>query len=302
MIPGVQAAYPLYIEDERTWLRNVDTHKKRQIRVIAFPPGAPLFLNPEITAQSAALRMPDTALIDRQSKSYFGKREAGLVTELAGKSIRVLGTFRLGTDFSNEGTVVMSDRTFLRYFSPPGRPTDRLGQVELGVVQVAPQTDVATVVAALRRALPSDVAVYTKPEYFAHERRYWQKSTPIGMVFGLGAAMGFVIGVIICYQVLYTDVVDHLPQFATLKAIGYNNGFMLRLILVQALFLACLGFVPGLLIAAGCYVLLAKWTGLLIFLTLPRVAVVWALTVTMCLCAGSLAVRKVLSTDPAEVF
>ncbi len=301
-VPGVQAAYPVYIEDERAWWRNAETYTRRQIRVIAFPPEAPVFVNPEIRAQSAALRRPDTALIDRQSKAAFGKREAGLVTELAGRAIRVLGTFRLGTDFSNDGTVLMSDRTFLTYFSAPGGPIDRLSQVELGVVQVAPQADVATVLAALRQALPTDVALYTKAEFFARERHYWQQSTPIGVVFGLGAVMGFAIGVIICYQILYTDVVDHLPQFATLKAIGYHNSVLLRLVLLQAWYLACLGFVPGLLLAVGCYDLLAQWTGLLLFLSLPRVLVVFGLTVVMCLGAGSLAVRKVLSADPAEGF
>jgi putative ABC transport system permease protein len=132
--------------------------------------------------------------------------------------------------------------------------------------------------------------------------QYWRTSTAIGAILGLGTAMGFLIGVIICYQILYTDVVDHLPQFATMKAIGYYNGVLVRVVLAQALVLALLGFVPGLVLSQVFYQGVARATGLLMRLTVPRAAFVLVLTVVMCAFAGSMAMRKVLSADPAEVF
>ncbi len=301
VLPGVQAAYPLYIKSY-AWWKNQASRKLRPIRVLAFKPEHPVFLNPDIVARATALHMPDTVLIDAKSKPYFGKRQAGIVTELSGKQIRVVGTFRLGTDFSNEGNVIMSDRNFLKHFSAKRERETRLDRVEIGIVQVRPDANSAAVVAALRRALPNDVSIYTKRGYIAHEMQYWRKNTPIGAIFGLGAALGFVIGVMICYQILYTDVVDHLPQFATLKAIGYYNRYVVGVVMKQALLLSCMGFVPGLLLGKLFYGILAHWTGLLMRLTVPRAALVLVLTVVMCAFAGSMAIRKVVSTDPAEVF
>src|SRR5262245_3353366 len=189
-VPGVKAAYPLYIQHERPLWKSPKSRKLYLIRVLAFRPEDPVFVNPDIVAHAAALQMPDTVLIDTQSKSYFGDLHAGVVTELSGKAIRVVDTFRLGTDFVNGGTLVMSDRNFLKHVVTERERATGLGKVELGVVHVAPGMDPATVAAALRQALPDDVAVYTRLEYLAHEMRYWQQNTPIGPIFGLGAAMG----------------------------------------------------------------------------------------------------------------
>jgi putative ABC transport system permease protein len=301
-IPGVTGAYPLYLQYEQPLWKSAETQQLRPVRVLAFRPEDPVFVNPDIVTQASALLMPDTALIDTQSKPVFGARRAGVVAELSGKTIRVVGTFRLGTDFINDGTIVMSDRNFLHYVATDHDRTTRLDKVDLGLVHAAPGSDVAAVAAAVRQTLPGDVTVYTKQEYFAHEMRYWRKSTPIGAVLGLGMAMGFLIGVIICYQILYTDVVDHLPQFATMKAIGYHNRFLVSIVLRQALLLSLLGFGPGLVLSQVFYRLVASGTGLLIQLTVPRALFVLLLTVVMCAFAGSMAMRKVLSADPAEVF
>ncbi|TMQ33199.1 MAG: hypothetical protein E6K70_14430 [Planctomycetota bacterium] len=67
--------------------------------------------------------------------------------------------------------------------------------------------------------------IATKNEFIDQELVFWQGNTPLGYVFGVGSVLGFVVGVVICYQILYTDVMDHLPQFATLKAIGYRTVF-----------------------------------------------------------------------------
>ena len=301
-VPGVEATYPFYIRFARSGWRNPETHKLYPIRLLAFRPEDPVFLNPDIAAHAADLIRPYTVLIDTQSKSHYGKREAGVVTELNGKSIRVIGTFDLGTDFVNAGTVVMSEQQ-LRAILPSQSPGKTgLDDIEVGLVQLAPGTDPAATVDALRQALPGDVSVYTKSGYLDRELTHWRKHTPIGAIFGLGAIMGLFIGVMICYQVLYTEVVDHLPQFATLKAIGYPNRFLIIVVLKQAVMLSGLGFSLGLGISAIFYEVLASQTGLLMRLTLPRGALVFGLTVIMCLVAAVLAVRKALLADPAEVF
>src|SRR5262249_23113542 len=144
--------------------------------------------------------------------------------------------------------------------------------------------------------------VLTKPEYVAQEMEFWEKSSPIGFVFNMGTIIGFVVGVVICYQILATDIADHLAEFATLKAIGYHNRYLTKVVLQEALFLSLLGFIPGVAVSALLYQLLANSTGLPMQMTPLRSGVILGLTVVMCIISGALAVRKVQAADPAEVF
>jgi putative ABC transport system permease protein len=142
----------------------------------------------------------------------------------------------------------------------------------------------------------------TKKELAAKVRDYWANSKPIGYVFGLGTVVGFLIGVTICYQILFTDINDHLPQFATLKAIGYDNRYLFKIVLQQALLLGAIGFFPGVACALGVYAILESATGIQMRLTLGRMVFVFILTLLMTSVSGFIAVRKVISSDPAEVF
>jgi putative ABC transport system permease protein len=177
-----------------------------------------------------------------------------------------------------------------------------LSVVDLGVVQLQPDADVLKVQQTLRAMLPNDVAVYTKHEMMEHERRFWHASTPVGFIFALGTLMGFVVGVVICYQVLYASIADHVDQFATLRAMGYPSRYFIGVVLCEAVYLSLLGFVPGLLLAMGAFYALGEYTGLLLVLTLPRAAFVYLLALVMCTLSGCLAMRKVLAVDPAELF
>ena len=298
---GVEQAHKLYMESFASRWRNAESGKERKIRVLAFNPDEQVFLLPEIRRHARALRAPDTVMMDERSKPIFGPRSPGLKTELAGRNVRLIGTFRMGTDFWNDGTLVMSDRNFLKFF--PDRPVEpELDLVELGLLKVTPGIDVQALVEALSLALPDDVLILPKAEYVATEMRFWQNTTPIGFIFGLGAVMGFVVGIVICYQVLHADVTDRLAEFATLKAIGYHNRYLIGVVLKQAFILSILGFVAGYLIGAELYDFLAATTGLLMRLTWRRTLGIFIVTILMCMISGCIAVRQALSADPAELF
>jgi putative ABC transport system permease protein len=301
-VAGVAAAFPLYVDFEQPSWRNPGTRGSRPIRVLGFNPADPVFLIPEIQARAEQLRQPDTALVDRESQETYGRREQGTVTELSRRRLRVVGTFSLGTDFISHGNVVMSDKNFLKFFPSLHGPGLNLSRVELGLLKIAPGADPAVVADALRAALPPDVHIQTKQEFIDQELKFWRDNTPLGYMFGLGAALGFVVGMVICYQILYTDIVDHLPQFATLKAIGYRNRFVRRVILHEALLLSFLGHVPGLGMSYLLYGMLARATGLPLHLPPERVLLLAGLTIAMCTVSGILAARRVMTADPAEVF
>ena len=142
----------------------------------------------------------------------------------------------------------------------------------------------------------------SKEEFVVWERSYWESSTAIGFVFTLGAAMGFVVGIVIVYQILYTDVADHLPEYATLKAMGYTDGYFLMLVFQEALILSLIGYIPGFAVANVLYVATQNATSLPIIMDVGKGVLVLGLTVVMCCLSGAIAVRKLQEADPADIF
>ena len=138
-------------------------------------------------------------------------------TEVAGKRVRVAGLVSLGPSFGADGNILTSRETFLRLMPQPP------GSIELGLLRLQPGADPAG-----RRPHPATAASPTmcsstpKQGFEEFEKNYWRDSTSIGFIFTLGAAMGFVVGCVIVYQILYSDVSDHLPEYATLMAMGYR--------------------------------------------------------------------------------
>ena len=303
---GVKNAYAMYIS-EVNW-KNPENRKSRGVRVIAINPDEPVLNIPEIEIHRQALKLPETALMDTKSRAEVGPIETGVVSELADRHIRLVGTFTMGTDFaSGNGNLLMSDQNFLRYFADRGPEEDKrsFATVDVGVVKLEPDTNVARIVTTLQNNLPNDVLVMARDGdngFVIRERKYWQENTNIGFVFSLLTSMGFFVGIILVYQILYTDVADHWAEYATLKAMGYNNGYLLGVVLQEAMILSVLGFIPGVLVSQLLYTAAGNATGLFFQMTPERVINLLLATFIMCLVSGAIAVRKVQTTDPADVF
>jgi putative ABC transport system permease protein len=177
-----------------------------------------------------------------------------------------------------------------------------LSTVDLGVVQLQEDANPQIVKKLLRDALPKDVEVLAKDELIEREKTFWRTSAPVGYIFLVGVYMGFVVGVIICYQIIYSDIADHMREFATLKAMGYTNPFFIKLVLQQSFYLSLMGFFPGLILSYFCYKTMSAMTGLTMELSVFVSLFVLFVTMLMCITSGLLAVRKLLSLDPAELF
>ncbi|HET6879368.1 MAG TPA: ABC transporter permease DevC [Pirellulales bacterium] len=300
-LDAVEGTYPLYIETKRSNLKNRENGEALPIRVLAFNPDEPVFNMPEVERHLQELRLPDRALFDRQSKPEYGRVETGDSIELAGARLQVIGLFTLGTDFANDGNLITSDLTFRELF--PGRPgDDPLSAVDIGLVRLKPGRDPHAAKQELLALLPKDVTVYTRDEYIAKELEFWKTSTPIGYIFWLGALMGFIVGFVICYQILYTDVSDHLPEFATLKAMGYSNGYFVWVVLQESVMLSLMGFVPGVALSEALCWLVAWMTNLNVGVHAATASASLLMSVAMCMFAGWAAVRRVMKLDPAELF
>jgi putative ABC transport system permease protein len=308
MAPGVKSAFPVYLEYATSFWKDTGAPETRRssthpIRVIAFDPDQPVLNNPDVNAHRADLKILYNVLLDRKSKREYGRIRPGIDRELSQHTVHVVDTFALGTDFTSDGSVVMSDLTYARLFPNELSPDDTtLRLADVGVVQIEPGADVETVRRAVREVVPGDVSVYTKAEFIAVEKKYWQTATPIGFIFQFGLVMGFIVGAVICYQIISTDVSEHLAEFATLKAVGYTDGYLNGTVLRESLWLAVLGFVPGLGLSWLLYRGLDARVGLPMYLTTLRVLLIFSLTAAMCVLSALLALRKVKTADPAEVF
>ncbi len=301
---GVATATPLYIEPYFGFWRE-ETQGSYPIRVLAFHLQDDLLDFDGITRSGRRLEIPYSALVDRKSKQQYGMPTNDSPSrrfELSGRALRVVGSFEMGTDFVNDGNLIMSAENFERFFRYRGRGAEPLTGVDIGVVRVEPGANPQEVKRSLNNLLPADVTVLTKQEFIDREIKFWEKSTPVGFIFLVGTIMGFLIGAIICYQVIYSLNEDYMSEFATLKAMGYQPAFFIRLVVLQSLYLSILAFIPGFAVSWLLFRFVSHATGLLMAFNIERVAVVLALTVAMCLLAGTLAMRKVLAGDPAELF
>jgi putative ABC transport system permease protein len=300
---GVEAADGLEIETQLSLLKNLDTGEDQPIRVLAFDPDDHVLNIEAVERRIDQLRLPDTALFDRKSKSSYGVAPPyDEPLELAGRRIKVVGDFELGTDFANDGNMIVSDLNYHRLFPERDAGEDGMAEVDIGVVKTKSGADVHATRERLRRQLPDDVTIFTKQEFEDQERRFWQTATPIGYIFWLGTMMGFVVGIVICYQILYADIADHMAEFATLKAMGYGNAYFIGLVLQEAVILSLLGFVPGVAVSELLCQFVAGMTGLLVRVSEPTLLSVLVLSLGMCIASGCLAMRKLMSADPAELF
>lgn len=301
-VRGVASASPIYGEWTTSLWQNPQTHKPRPIQVLAFDPDKPVFLFPEIEANREALRRLDTVIVDDRWRPLLGAAGPGTETELARRKVEVVGTFPLGPDFIEDGTVITSDRTFFAMFSTHELKADELPDVEFGIVKVRPGYEVSDVQFAMRQALGRGVTVLTKQQMIARETLFQETESPVGPVFGLGTAIGFAVGLLISYQILFNDLSEQLPQYATLKAMGYARGFLVRSVLAQSALYGVAGYAVAWLIGIALFRVLADRSMLPMVMTFTITAVSAALTLGMCLLSGWLALRRVLAADPAEVF
>ena len=266
--------------------KSVDDGRERDIFVIAFDPS----------------KRDGAVLFDSLSRSQYGDvagkfaAEGSARTEIAGRRATVKGLVRIGATFAADGNVLTSLRTFSEMWPEPD------GVYSVGVLKLRGGADPEDVVRRLEKILPRDVSAMTKERFIENAKDYWAKRTPIGFVIGASMAVAIFVGAVIVYQILYTDVTDHLSEYATLKAIGFSDSFFVWIIVQESFILSVMGFVPGAGLAEILYMLTRSVAGMQTYMSLASLATVFGLSLSMCLAAGLLATRKLRKANPADIF
>jgi putative ABC transport system permease protein len=322
-VPGVDSARPLYMLERVAWINpeqlsaqpslsfppDQDSAKSKEVNVapasvtiLAFNPTQPIFSLPEVNQQLEKLKEPNTVLYDRLSQDALGPipdlldQQSNVITVMGNRRTHVAGLFTLGSTLFTKGHVIMSDGNYINYSKP-----DSLEEVSVGLLNLQSGANLLQVQTQLQKTLSPSIQVLTRAEFIQKEVAYYEED-PSGVVLNFGAVMGFIVGVIVVYQVLYSDVLEHLPEYATLKAMGFADGALLRVVLQEAMILAVLGFVPGCFASVGVYSLLSALTKIPLSLRPDVMLQVFVLTVIMCMAAGGIATQKLRQADPADVF
>jgi putative ABC transport system permease protein len=298
-VPGVAGVWPLYADWHDVFWKNPFDGKNFLVRVLAFDPAHPVLHLPALQGDFAALRDPNTVFVDRRARRFLGMDKPATEAALNGNAVHIIGSFALGPDFENDGTVVVSPETFGKLLpNPAGGPPE----VELGVVTLRPGSDPNAVQKALGSALPAGIAVLTKPQLLELERKFQADVSSAGPIFVMGTLVGFIVGMLISYQIIYTDLSEQLPQYATMKAMGYSTRYLVRVVLEQATLSALAGWVPAWLVSLVLFRIIGAIALLPLQMSVELTLLSLGLTLGMCLISAVLAVRRVIAADPAEVF
>lgn len=282
--------------------KNVDNGLERDIFVIAYDPSHNLFLSNDIQIANDSLKEDGVIMFDKLSRPQYGnvidamKKYGTVKTEMSGKMCTIDNLVEIGPTFAADGNILMS----LSTFSDIWKSTPNV--VNVGVLKLKNGADVQNCVEKLKKILPSDVTVMSKKDFISNEQDYWAVRTPIGFVITASMIVSIFVGAIIVYQILYTDVTDHLKEYATLKAIGFDDKFFVNVILQESIILSLIGFIPGSILAAILYWLTRTMAGMPTYLSITNLIIVLALSITMCMIAGMLATRKLRHANPADIF
>jgi len=235
----------------------------------------------------------DGIVVDRTEFGKLKIEKLGERREISDTRAKVVGL--------TEGIRSFTTSPFVFTNLDTARAYSRMGPNNLTyvLIEVQPGIDVMKLKADLERI--EQVDAYTKAELSARTRDYWSTRTGVGTGFFMTAVMGVIVGLVVVGQILYNGTLEHIKEYGTLKAMGAENGAIVRVILYQALISAVVGFVAGSGLAMAARGGMAA-ANLKVALSPNLLLATAALTATMCAIAALLSILKVLRLDPAVVF
>jgi len=300
-LPEVESVTPLYIG--YVYWTNPQTGQSKVALALAFNPSENPFKPGLIARQTDRLRNPEAVLFDTLSPSDYGpiaerfRANRRVQVRIDQRNAVVNGLFTMGPTLAASANLVMSDEAWFRYRTDVSR-----NMANVGVIKLRPGANATSVASRLRLLLPRDVRLVPRDVFIDQEKEYWNNRTPVGFVVGAGMLVGMLVGAIVVYQILYSDVNDHLQEYATLKAIGLGDMFFTVLVLEQALILVAMGAVPALGLTAVLNYYARSSVNLPAYVEPSQVFTVMLAVALACLMAGQLATRRLRAADPASVF
>ena len=293
--PNVAEATPIYFGFAK-W-KSGEGDQWPDVFVIGFDPASHVFIPDSINRQTAVLNQADTVLVDSSTRPMFGPLDTGRVVEIDDRKVTIGGQYALGPGFMGLGVALTSTANFARLFPQRGSAI-----VNLGAIRLKAGVDPGRAASDLQKLAGDGTRIFTRQELDAHETAYWTTRTSVGIIFGSGLLISLVVGVMIVYQIVSTQVGRQLPQFATLKAIGYRDRSLTATVGAMSLLIVIAGFIPALAAALGLYSLIRQETLLPVMMSEMRLLAVFAAALGMAMISALLSVWVLRRADPADVF
>lgn len=242
----------------------------------------------------AALEAPNTVAIDQSYFPDLGISGLGDRAEINGISIEIAATTKRIRSFTTLPYVFASIEEARRL---TGTNEAQSTYIRVGL---EPGSDLESVRSEITARLP-DTEVLTNDEFKKRSQAYWLFQTGAGAALIAGAVLGLIVGIVIVAQTLYASTKDHINEFATLRALGAGAGYIVKVILLQAVLSGVIGYLLGISLAFG-VIQAAQDTKLNVIMTPELATGLFAVTVGMCVFAAISAIVKVVRIDPAVVF
>jgi putative ABC transport system permease protein len=293
--PDVAEATPIYFGFAK-W-KSGEGDLWPDVFMIGFDPASHIFIPDSINRQAAVLDRVDTVLVDGSTRQIFGPLSAGRVVEIDDRKVTIGGQYVVGTGFMGLGVALTSTANFARLFPQRGSAI-----VNLGAIRLKAGVDPSRAAGELQKLAGAGTRILTRQELDAQETAYWTTRTSVGIIFGSGLLISLVVGTMIVYQIVSTQVGRQLPQFATLKAIGYRDRSLAATVSAMSLLIVIAGFIPALAAALGLYSLIRQETLLPVMMSEMRLLAVFVAALGMAVISALLSVWVLQRADPADVF
>jgi putative ABC transport system permease protein len=293
-VAGVAKATPIYFAGG-SW-QDPGGGLRLDVFLIGCDPTANPFRVDGIASQADMLAETDTMLVDDSTRSIFGPLTTGRRVDVDGRHMVIGGAYHLGTGFLGIGVALMDEANFFRVTHRRNDP------VNLGLITLAPGADIGKTADALRQKLGNDMQVFTRAELTDHENSYWTTRTSVGLIFGSGLIVSLIVGLMVLYQTLATQIARHLPEFATMKAIGYGDASLAAVVTIESVLLVIAAFIPASIAAMAVYALIRSETLLPVTFSASNVGLVFAAVMIMSASSAMLSLSALRRADPAEIF
>ena len=150
--------------------------------------------------------------------------------------------------------------------------------------------------------MPPDVEPLTRTEIFRRETDHWVNQTSTGQLFAFGVLVAMVVAAAVVYQVLSSDVREHLPEYATLKAMGYSQARLARVVIEQSLIYMMIAYLVAILLAILVYQATEQLAGIPMRMTVGNLALTLVLAIAVGFLSGLLSLSRLRAAEPADLF
>ncbi len=240
------------------------------------------------------LRRPNSVSIDEMDARKLGNPQTGDYLEVNGQRVRVVA--------KTSGILGFVTTPYLFTTLENSKRISRIPDEDCSyyLIDVAQGEDVTQLQQAIQQQLP-EFEVFTSDQFHTLSRDYWMKRTGIGIGFGTATLLGLLVGLLMVGQSLYSLALDHLKDYATLKAIGAGDGCISSVMLAQAMAVATVGSVVG--IALVMFIAQTLSTPIApIEVSRELLCGAFALVFFICLSSTFLPYLRICKVDPATVL